>query len=101
MKSIMEMFNEVANNNDKEWLLRSFINRVLGHDMQVQKKERSLSRNLGGEAPHQKEVEDRFVFGESGDEPRKDNRQEVERGCNAINLVPFEDVKRLVKQQIA
>ena len=68
--------------------------------MQVQKKERSLSRNLGEDAPHQKEVEDRFVFGESGDEPRKDNRQEVERWCNAINLVPFEDVKRLVKQQI-
>jgi len=101
MKSIMEMFNEVANNNDKEWLLRSFINRALGHDMQVQKKNRSLSRNLGEDAPHQKEVEDRFVFGDSGDEPRKDNQQEVERWCNAINLVPFEDVQELVKQQIA
>jgi|TARA_R100000049_G_C1903956_1_gene53171 predicted Zn-dependent peptidase len=67
--------------------------------MQVQKKERSLSRNLGEDAPHQKEVEDRFVFGDSGDEPRKDNQQEVERWCNAINLVPFEDVKELVKQQ--
>ena len=101
MKSIMEMFNEVANNNDKEWLLRSFINRALGHSMQVQKRERSLSRNLGEDAPSQKEVEGRFVFGESGDEPRKDNRQEVERWRNAIRLVPFEDVEGLVKQQIA
>ena len=99
--SLIELFLGVANNNDKEWLLRSFINRALGHSMQVQKKERSLSRNLGEDAPHQKEVEDRFVFGDSGDEPRKDNRQEVERWCNAINLVPFEDVKGLVKQQIA
>ena len=99
--SLIELFLGVANNNDKEWLLRSFINRALGHSMQVQKKERSLSRNLGEDASHQKEVEDRFVFGDSGDEPRKDNRQEVERWCNAINLVPFEDVKGLVKQQIA
>ena len=99
--SIVELFLRVANYNDKEWLLRSFINRGAGHSMQVQKKERSLSRNLGEDAPHQKEVEARFVFGDSGDEPRKDNRQEVERWCNAINLVPFEDVKRLVKQQIA
>ena len=98
---LIELFLGVANNNDKEWLLRSFINRALGHDMQVQKKERSLSRNLGEEAPHQKEVAKGLEFGESGDEPRKDNQQEVERWCNAINLVPFEDVKGLVKQQIA
>tara|TARA_R110000824_G_C14968766_1_gene652861 strand:+ start:52 stop:723 length:672 start_codon:yes stop_codon:yes gene_type:complete len=99
--SLIELFLGVANNNDKEWLLRSFINRALGHDMQVQKKERSLSRNLGEDASHQKEVEDRFVFGDSGDEPRKDNQQEVERWCNAIRLVPFEGVEGLVKQQIA
>jgi len=98
---LLDTFLKVANNNDKEWLLRSFINRACGHDMQVQKKEHSLSRNLGEEAPHQKEVEDRFVFGETGDEPRKDNQQEVERWCNAIRLVPFEDVEGLVKQQIA
>ena len=98
---LLDTFLKVANNNDKEWLLRSFINRALGHSMQVQKKERNLSRNLGEDGPHQKEVEDRFVFGDSGDEPRKDNQQEVERWCNAINLVPFEDVKELVKQQQA
>ena len=100
--SLIEMFNEVANNNDKEWLLRSLINRALGHDMQVQKKNRSLSRNLGEDAPHQKEVADRFVFGDSGDEPRKDNQQEVERWCNAINLVPFTNLQKkiLVKEQV-
>ena len=100
--SLIELFLGVANNNDKEWLLRSFINRALGHDMQVQKKERSLSRNLGEDAPHQKEVEDRFVFGDSGDEPRKDNQQEVERWCNAINLVPFTNLQKkiLVKEQV-
>jgi len=70
--------------------------------MQVQKKERSLSRNLGEDASHQKEVEDRFVFGESGDEPRKDNQQEVERWCNAINLVPFTNLQKkiLVREQV-
>ena len=50
---LLDTFLKVANNNDKKWLLRSLINRALGHDMQVQKKERSLSRNLGGDAPHQ------------------------------------------------
>ena len=102
MKSIMEMFNEVSNNNDKEWLLRSFINRACGHDMQVQKRARSFSRNLGEDATHQKEVEDRFAFGEAGDEPRKDNQQEVERWCNAISLVPFTIGRKkiLVREQV-
>ena len=67
--------------------------------MQVQKKEVILSRNFGEEAVYQKEVEDRMVFGDSGDEPRKDNQQELERWCNAISDVPFEDIERLVKQQ--
>lgn len=104
---LLDTFLKVANNNDKEWLLRSFINRALGHSMQVQKKENrvSISRNFGEDITNQKEAEDRFVFGDSsgilGDEdyPRKDNHKEVKRWCNAINLVPFEDVKELVKQQ--
>tara|TARA_R100001594_G_C4039831_1_gene262975 strand:- start:1556 stop:2203 length:648 start_codon:yes stop_codon:yes gene_type:complete len=99
MSKLLDTFLQVANNNDKEWLLRSFINRALGHSMQVQKKEVILSRNFGEEAVHQKEVEDRMVFGDSGDEPRKDNQQELEKWCNAISDVPFEDIERLVKQQ--
>ena len=96
---LLDTFLQVANDNDKEWLLRSFINRALGHSMQVQKKEVILSRNFGEEAVYQKEVEDRMVCGDSGDEPRKDNQQELERWCNAISDVPFEDIERLVKQQ--
>jgi len=101
---LIEMFLEVANNKDKEWFARSCINRALGNSMQIQKRDRySHSRNLGGEAAHQQEVNDRFVFGDTGDEPRKDNQRELERWCNVINLIPsflpLGGLKDLVKEQ--